>query len=171
MKEIVKSCPLQTNGYSPPRCEKCNASAFVKIAYDLDSAARYLFYWRCFGCKKDVHPKSFLPHTTVREWLKGGSLGKKSHFLANHLINNNSGDYTCDVCGTVGAERHHWVPQCLKEFFDDYERWPQSYLCKKHHDLWHEVVTPYIPGRGTTDASAAVWKKYVLKRMQNGSVI
>jgi hypothetical protein len=45
----------------------------------------------------------------------------------------------CEVCGAPGVELHHWAPKEL--FPETYERWPKSYLCKKHHDEWHQAVT------------------------------
>lgn len=45
---------------------------------------------------------------------------------------------TCDVCGEVGAEEHHWAPRYL--FGDDCEKWPKGFLCQKCHSLWHKVM-------------------------------
>ena len=47
---------------------------------------------------------------------------------------------TCAVCGTAGAENHHWAPYAL--FGEESERWPKSYLCQPCHARWHQVVTP-----------------------------
>lgn len=48
----------------------------------------------------------------------------------------------CEVCGERGVELHHWAPKEL--FPETFERWPKSYLCKRHHDEWHNAVTnPY----------------------------
>ena len=46
---------------------------------------------------------------------------------------------TCERCGSVGAETHHWAPYHL---FDDAHQWPTSNLCRRCHMLWHETVTP-----------------------------
>lgn len=45
----------------------------------------------------------------------------------------------CEVCGEKGVELHHWAPKEL--FPETFEDWPKSYLCKKHHDEWHNAVT------------------------------
>jgi hypothetical protein len=56
-------------------------------------------------------------------------------------------DYTihlppCEVCGGIGVELHHWAPKEL--FPETFELWPKSYLCKQHHDEWHNKITnPY----------------------------
>lgn len=44
----------------------------------------------------------------------------------------------CARCGARGTQLHHWAP---KELFEDAEAWPQSYLCRKHHQEWHATVT------------------------------
>lgn len=43
----------------------------------------------------------------------------------------------CAVCGKRGTELHHWAPQHL---FEDANNWPQSYLCREHHLLWHSRI-------------------------------
>jgi hypothetical protein len=52
---------------------------------------------------------------------------------------------TCEVCGALGAERHHWAPSAF--FGDESERWPTSYLCQTCHARWHATVTPRYPKR------------------------
>lgn len=51
--------------------------------------------------------------------------------------NNSAEGIECEVagCGSVGTEFHHWAPQAL---FEDAGEWPTSYLCVKHHVLWHQ---------------------------------
>jgi hypothetical protein len=39
------------------------------------------------------------------------------------------------------VENHHWAPQSL---FPDAHRWPQSWLCRKCHNRWHQLVTPWL---------------------------
>lgn len=43
----------------------------------------------------------------------------------------------CEVrgCDNIGSEYHHYAPQHL---FEDAEDWATGWLCKPHHDLWHE---------------------------------
>jgi hypothetical protein len=48
----------------------------------------------------------------------------------------------CAVCGEKGVQLHHWAPKEL--FPETFEDCPKSYLCKRHHDEWHNTVTnPY----------------------------
>jgi hypothetical protein len=41
-------------------------------------------------------------------------------------------------CTNTDVELHHWGPRHL---FQDYGRWPTSWLCRSlHHPLWHKVT-------------------------------
>jgi hypothetical protein len=47
----------------------------------------------------------------------------------------------CAVCKSRnGSEYHHFAPRHL--FGDDADMWPGAWLCKEHHDQWHNIVTP-----------------------------
>jgi len=37
-------------------------------------------------------------------------------------------------CENKGTELHHFAPRAL---FSDADNWPQGFLCKKHHQIWH----------------------------------
>jgi hypothetical protein len=45
------------------------------------------------------------------------------------------------------------MPQMFAErpgIAEDWPRWynVSAYLCKHHHRIWHQTVTPYMPGLG-----------------------
>lgn len=44
----------------------------------------------------------------------------------------------CEVCGTPGAEHHHWAPYYL--FGPEADRWPKGWLCQSCHARWHRVI-------------------------------
>ncbi len=45
----------------------------------------------------------------------------------------------CERCGEhTLLEQHHWAPF---KYFKDADRWPKSYLCRKCHEEWHQVMT------------------------------
>lgn len=59
-------------------------------------------------------------------------------------------DYTeySHECAVRGCDRrdtqyHHFAPRHL---FDDADNWPCAYLCKYHHDLWHNRITGHWQG-------------------------
>ena len=45
----------------------------------------------------------------------------------------------CEVCGTIGAEYHHWAPRYLFGVAEA-DKWPTSYLCPSCHARWHKVI-------------------------------
>lgn len=57
---------------------------------------------------------------------------------------DNTSAEMCVICGSgAGVERHHWAP---REFFGpDSESWPQSYLCRSHHQQWHATMNAAVP--------------------------
>lgn len=135
-----------------PVCRKCNQTEFIRLRYDIKRNGDNQFYWWCTRCEcSAVWGKAFIPHRTIKHWLETGRL--KPDFWVQGLNN----DYTkegepCTVCGKLGTEWHHWAPQSLKDRFGkEWEKWPTAFLCKEHHRLWHNIVTPYLPGYGATE--------------------
>lgn len=51
----------------------------------------------------------------------------------------------CEVCGTGGAQVHHWAPRHL--FGEEAFNWPTSLLCQTCHTRWHQIVTPSMGQR------------------------
>lgn len=45
----------------------------------------------------------------------------------------------CEVhgCPSHDTQLHHWAPQAL---FDDAGDWPRSWLCRSHHQRWHQTT-------------------------------
>lgn len=49
----------------------------------------------------------------------------------------------CERCGTTtGVELHHWAP---RNTFgqEEADLWPTSYLCRAHHQIWHQTMDGY----------------------------
>ena len=57
------------------------------------------------------------------------------------LWQDRSGEVQCVVCGSNGAQLHHWAPRHL---FQDADQWPMSPLCVPCHTRWHDIVTPHM---------------------------
>jgi hypothetical protein len=95
-------------------------------------------YWQCLECLKSIDsPTKWISHSKLRE-----------HDIDPHtlpVIENYSGYEVCAVCGEPGTELHHWAPRHL--FSDEADQWPTSYLCRKHHNTWHDLVTPNMGKR------------------------
>jgi len=62
-------------------------------------------------------------------------------------INEDGRIERCAVCGELGVDNHHWLPHYIAEKVgEDAEKWPQAWLCQKHHDEWHSLLTPNMSG-------------------------
>lgn len=89
--------------------------------------------YRCRACHKNLN--------TNGEWV-----GKKMLIAKNIDIESlpvfddyTENNPTCAVCGRRGTELHHFAPKEL--FPETFELWPKSYLCKEHHQEWHNKIT------------------------------
>lgn len=143
-----------TSEQTRPICRKCNQDKFVKLRYDIKKNGEKQFYWWCTQCEcSAIWGKSFIRYQVIRQWFSSGRL--KSDFWVSGL----NFDYTkksepCAVCGKLGTEWHHWAPRALQADFGNYEewaKWPTTFLCKEHHQLWHKIVTPHLKSSGRTE--------------------
>ncbi len=96
------------------------------------------FLWKCKVCdRKNPDNKAlFISRETVEEYLDANQIDQLPVLMPELYTR-------CAVCGSRGAELHHWAPKAL---FDDYDKWPKDFLCKACHDRWHSVVTPQLKG-------------------------
>ena len=101
-------------------------------------------------CKnQNVGTKPFIKKVVIEDWFKTGRL-KINHLndiplLADYRVGR------CEVCGDLGVEEHHWLPQCFSNLVGNFHEWPTGLLCPGCHEIWHEIVTHYMSGRGTTE--------------------
>lgn len=108
-----------------PECRECEGPAELRKR---KIATGYQVGWWCSRCTRWVlfEGRLFQPQAGMVlediESLEGGSAEK------------------CHHCGEVGAcEWHHYGPK-LNFGPDDAERWPQGWLCRACHELWHEKM-------------------------------
>lgn len=114
-------------------CENCLTRVSAQLVRNITSSGVSQIFWLCPFCNCSVSKKSqFIPHEEI----------KKDGINIDDIPvkNNYSGSALCAVCGSPYAELHHWAPRYL--FPDDSGLWPQSYLCRMHHEQWHRIVTP-----------------------------
>lgn len=144
------------NTQTRPDCRKCNQNESVRLRYDIKRNGDKQFYWWCTRCKcSAIMGKSFIPHRVIRQWLESGRLNPDFWIQGLRKDYAKAGE-PCAVCGKLGTEWHHWAPRALKDHFGDnkeWEKWPTAFLCKEHHRMWHDIVTPYINGYGATGNS------------------
>lgn len=132
-----------------PPCHQCGNTDDVLLRRVLNAGGAAMIAWRCTGCDCwALSPVSWLKHETVRKIIG-----------CNHNIDHIPiiEDYRlqCDVCGKYGAQLHHFMPQSLAnhgEVAPSWYRWCtfSANLCQYHHDLWHDLVTPWMSGRGNS---------------------
>lgn len=138
----------------PPKCVLCGPQSEVKLRRIVNAASVSMFAWYCLHCKSWVEtPVRYFKHDVILPALaKQGAQADDIPIVADYRLQ-------CQICGHVGAEYHHWLPQMFKEHPDITQQWPTweqqgINLCKYHHDLWHDLVTPWMPGRGNSRKTA-----------------
>lgn len=109
----------------------------AKLVRNITQSGVSQVYWYCIlGSHAITKGGGFISHEKIK------SAGFDPDSLP--VIENYSGNELCAVCQSPFTELHHFAPKHL--FGTDADKWPTAYLCKPHHDLWHELVTPNMPG-------------------------
>ena len=106
------------------KCQKCNSENMGIGTYSTASGS-VVHPWFCLDCGKG---------TTI--YVKKTEL---KNYKITDVIFESEYKQTCERCGALGAELHHYAPRHL---FNDSDRWATGYLCVPCHILWHRVVTP-----------------------------
>jgi hypothetical protein len=123
------------------KCKHCD-SENIRVGVAVISSGAIVYPWYCSDCnfvypvyvKKEIANE--LERTTGE--LVRVKTRTQEHYEKQNIV------IECQVCGTNGAELHHWAPRYL---FEDAENWPKSYLCVPCHKRWHNVVTPDMSTR------------------------
>lgn len=142
-----------------PVCENCHNRGSVRLRRMITASGVTVMMWRCLAC--DSYAQKYKPYVQialVRGWISSGIL-KVSSVEDIPLYEDRHGTHLCEVCGAGYAALHHWMPQVFRGVVENLGDWPTSYLCKDCHNLWHEVVTFYIPGRGASEISKVAQRK------------
>ncbi len=148
-----------------PICKRCNSSDNVKLRKQYAVNGAEQFTWYCTACNRIADNQTpFVKKEKVQAWVQAGKLPSLECVPVANDYRNNA---VCEVCGQPGGEYHHWLPQCFHDDVPDAGRWPGAMLCKSCHDLWHETVTPFLPGRGKTEAGQRTIGRY-MRKANNG---
>ena len=109
-------------------CPKCDALDW-KVGRMVDSGGGIRYPYFCGGCgtRTQLYQKK---KQAISAWAMDGRTEIKTERPLPE----------CEVCGEVGAQRHHWAPQYL--FGLEADKWPMGYLCQSCHQKWHNLVTP-----------------------------
>ena len=116
-------------------CDKCGKPRPVRLVRNITANGISQVYWLCKF--HNGAAGNYIQHDKLK--MFGVNVDRLP------VIENYSSLFQCAVCGELGAELHHWAPRYI---FDDLaEKYPQSYLCHKHHMIWHELMTPEMNRR------------------------
>lgn len=145
---MTKQMPEMTK----PTCCRCGATgANIRLRRLICTNAISMISWYCKDCQEWAeNPPKWIPHIFVDAHLRQYNLTINDiPIFKNHM----DVAHACVICGEPAGEYHHWMPQMMSHRDDVLPDWPQwecqgAYLCKRHHDLWHDLVTPWMPGRG-----------------------
>ena len=89
----------------------------------------------------------------------GQSLAKAPGWDSLPVVDTGYRNEPCAVrgCSETFTEYQHWLPQALDEQIGEVaDDWPGAYLCRRHHMLWHGLVTPGLVSEGDK-----VYQQYV----------
>ena len=124
------------------RCKKCNQLCQGEVVQQLCN--RNVSHWyivceKCFGGRTHNIPANTIKYLDIDD-----------HQVQDHRCIHCAGQGcpNCEVnpcvvkqCTTPHhlVEHHHTAP---KEKFgsEEADRWPMVYVCKQHHNYWHEVM-------------------------------
>lgn len=136
-------------------CHHCK-NPNVKLRRVLARNGVSMVAWYCLRCQHwAAKPHRWIPKAAIEQMLSDWNR-RKPYRVTLEMIPLLS-DYRaeCEACGASGAEWHHWFPTSLRATLtglghseEDLYRWEhfQALLCPICHRLWHEAVTPYLPG-------------------------
>lgn len=117
-------------------CNKCGChdrEKFQLFAKEYRNGTLH-FCWYCLSCGTDTGAVK-QPHKDINVKLLPRKVPKDKNLCA--VVG----------CERYDTERHHWLPRHLAQW-ELSESFPQSYLCRKHHQLWHRLVTPNMYKKG-----------------------
>jgi hypothetical protein len=119
-------------------CEKCKCVAKIGLRRDIMTNGAVAIWIACLQTDQPHRPRKGGTYVTKRQAEEWGFA------IEGIPIVNDYRGVGCEVegCKTLGYENNHWAP---KEIFGEHEasKWPQSNLCKPHHDEWHRRMKDY----------------------------
>jgi hypothetical protein len=114
------------------QCSYCKKLMTVTLVRNITNAGASNVFWLCSACEKNAGGAA--------RWIAHDPIKNFGIDIDTIPIHEDGRVDRCEVCGSLGAQWHHWAPHHL--FGNDAEKWPGAFLCSKHHTLWHDTVTP-----------------------------
>lgn len=135
-----------------PTCHKCGSQSSIVLRRVINAGGATMVAWRCERCDTwTPSPAKWIRHDEAAQIIGG--------FSVDVIPIQEDYRIPCAICGRPGAQYHHFLPQVLSmhpEVLPDWSHWSGygANLCQYHHDLWHDLVTPWMPGRGNSRLAA-----------------
>ena len=129
---------MDTSIIERPTCHKCGGKN-VRLRRQISASGVAIVAWRCLDCDRwAVWPVNWIKHEYLSAYLEPYCIDDIP------IIADYSDQTPCVICGEPG-QLHHFAPQAWSaRFGPEWHLWPCAYLCDKHHQLWHKIVTPVL---------------------------
>lgn len=141
-------------------CEYCQAAIeLITLQRVIMSSGHIHVAWICTACGRYARKsKQFIAHAVIEVWEQYGKIPPRDELPI--FADNRLPEVRCFVCGQLEAQLHHFAPKALTKYLGDAELWPKEYLCDEHHQLWHSVLTPWMPNVSSTPTAIEIFKTY-----------
>jgi len=120
-------------------CHYCKHEVTAQLVSTIAANGVSHVYWYCLEERHRTEiPARNIPHDKLKEYY--------IDIDRLPVVSDNRGSGICSVwgCDNPAVENHHMAPRHI--FGDEADKWPGAPLCKYHHELWHSLVTPDMPG-------------------------
>ena len=114
------------------KCKQCENTSEALLVRDITNSGVSNVYWLCSKCQGHAQGAA--------QWISHRKLTDYGIVIDDLPIIQDGRSDLCIVCGQSATEYHHWAPRHI--FGDESDLWPGAFLCKIHHDQWHQMVTP-----------------------------
>jgi len=132
-----------------PTCHVCGQRDSVLLRRNTTRNGTSQVFWYCFRCQRYATlPVRWLPHMVAEQIA--AQIGKTFNDIPV-LVDWRDESQPCVICGSFDTEYHHWMPQVLASkpaVATEWSTWSTqgAPLCRRHHLLWHDQVTPWMAG-------------------------
>jgi len=138
-----------------PYCRWCGKQPPVRLRLRINSNGSVSVFWFCIECRKGAQKgEPAISHEEAQHILDPHGVYVDNLEV---VVDYRTDKHPCLICGDTDTEYNHWMPQMFRKREDVWPDWGEwnstgSFLCRKHHTIWHTHVTPYMrQGNGGSD--------------------
>lgn len=129
-----------------PTCPRCDDAPSILTVHLLRNGSTQNRA-ECSECRKLLHFGEKTPYISNEIIWHAQDIRMEIAWAHDVLMVNDTqqerqcayGAGTKNQCTNTDVEYHHFGP---KSYFADHGNWPMAWLCRSHHNHWHEEVTP-----------------------------